>query len=72
MISFQPLMITLVVTGISKTELRIRAKFSMPTLAKISKNEHVSLDVIDRICSALNCNIEDVIKYVPDKEETKN
>ncbi|WP_228104169.1 helix-turn-helix domain-containing protein [Terrisporobacter mayombei] len=52
--------------GISKTKLREMANFSTHTLSKLSKNESVSLYIIDNICLALNCKIEDVVEI---KEE---
>ena len=53
----------------TKTKLREQAHFSTATLAKLSKNEYVSLEVIESICKALDCNIEDVIEIRKKKEE---
>lgn len=41
--------------GIGKTELRKKIDISSATLAKISKHEYVSLEVIDKICKVLEC-----------------
>lgn len=62
MISYNPLWKTLIDREISKTQLREMANFSTHTLSKLSKNESVSLYIIDNICLALNCKIEDVIE----------
>ena len=35
------------------------------TLAKMSKGEYVAMEVLDKICTYLQCNIEDVIKHQP-------
>ncbi|WP_214722177.1 helix-turn-helix transcriptional regulator [Exiguobacterium sp. s192] len=48
--------------GINKTQLRDRAKLTNQTLARLSKNQNVSMDVLDRICGCLNCNVEDIIE----------
>ena len=53
---------------IGKEELRIKLGVSSATMAKLSKNEPVSLDVIDKLCKVLNCQPENLIEYVPDKE----
>ena len=37
----------------------------MATLAKISKNEYISMKVLDDICSLLNCKIEDIVEHQP-------
>lgn len=61
-LSFDPLWKTLIDRKMSKTELAEKAKFSRTTLAKMGKNEVISLEVIIRICSELDCQIYDVIE----------
>lgn len=60
-------MVTLAKAGLSKTQLRTALGLSSTTLAKFAKNDTVSLDVIDKICSYLHCPIEDVVECIPDK-----
>ena len=40
-------------------------------MARMGKNEYVSLEIIERICKALDCDISDIIEYVPDDNEKK-
>lgn len=47
--------------GISKTEFRKLVDISTVSLAKLSKNEPVSLTIIDQICQTLKCEISDVV-----------
>ena len=47
----------------NKSDLRNRAHISTNALAKLGKNEKVSLDTLEKICTALNCNIEDVLDF---------
>lgn len=47
--------------GMSKTELRIAAGFGAPALAKLGKNQPVSMETISKICKTLNCKIEDIV-----------
>lgn len=49
--------------GIGKEELRKKIAVSPATMAKISKNEYVSLEVIDKICSAMNCQPGDILEH---------
>lgn len=65
MISYNPLWITLIKRGKQKTDLYEIT--SSATVAKMSKNEPVSLRVVEQICLAFNCNIEDVIEILPDE-----
>lgn len=34
--------------------------------------ERVNLDYLSRICEVLDCEVEDILKYVPDRKTTKN
>lgn len=49
---------------INKTQLRDMAKITNQSLARLSKNQNVRMDVLDRICGALNCNIDEIMEYV--------
>ncbi len=52
--------------GISKEELRKKTNISSSTMAKISKNEYVSLKVVESICRELNCQPGDIMEYIPE------
>lgn len=64
MISYKPLFRLLLERDMTKTQLRQSVGFSTATLAKMSKNEYVSMEVIVKICNYLNCRIEDVVEIV--------
>jgi DNA-binding Xre family transcriptional regulator len=63
-VNYNKLWKLLIDRGMTKTELRKIADISTTTLAKLGKNEIVSMDVILRICKALDCKIEDVIETI--------
>lgn len=65
MFSYIPLFTLLVRKGMTKTQLREAVGIGTATLAKMSKNEYVSMEVLDKICNYLECGIEDVIKHQP-------
>lgn len=65
MFSYKPLLKLLIDKNMTKTQLREQLGISMATLAKISKDEYISMKVLDDICSLLNCKIEDVIEHQP-------
>jgi len=52
---------------LKKTDLLQLADISTTTLAKLSKNQPVSMVVIGRICKALACDIGDVMEMIPDE-----
>ena len=61
-INFKPLWKLLIDKDISKTKLREITKIAPSTFSKMSNNEYVALDVLIRICVALNCGIDDIIE----------
>ena len=65
MFSYTPLFTLLVQKGLTKTQLREAIGIGTNTLANMSKGEYVSMEVLDKVCSYLECNIEDVIKHQP-------
>lgn len=60
-INYKPLWILLAEKDMNKTELSEVAKISTNAVAKMGKNEYVSLKTIEKICLALNCQINEVI-----------
>ena len=63
-ISYNKLWKQLIDKKMTKTELRLAADISTTTLAKLGKNETVSMDVMLRICKVLECKIEDIVEIV--------
>ena len=50
----------------SKEDLRLKIGVSSATMAKISKHQYISLEVIDKICGVLHCQPGDIIEYKSD------
>lgn len=63
-VSYDKLWKLLIDKKMTKTTLRIEADMSSSTLAKMSKNEIVSMDVMLRICKVLECEFDDIIEIV--------
>lgn len=57
--------------GISKTQLSYKAEISHTQINRFCKNEATRIDfsTIARLCSALECDVSDLIKYEPYKKE---
>ena len=49
-----------------KKELGEAAGISNSLIAKLGKNENVTVDVLVRICTALDCGIDDIMELTPD------
>ncbi|WP_208859806.1 DNA (cytosine-5-)-methyltransferase [Sporosarcina ureae] len=58
--------------GMNKTTFRDQCKITSASLARLSKNENVSMEVLERICKHLECSIEEIIEFVPEREKRMN
>lgn len=68
-ISYNKLWKKLIDNNMTKTELRLKTDIGTSTLAKLGKNEQVSMDVLLRICKTLDCDIADIMELT---KESKN
>ena len=67
--SYKKLWKLLIDRDMKKKDLRELTKLSSSTIAKMTKNEPVSTDVLIKICAVLNCDVGDIMEIVPDKKE---
>ncbi len=67
-ISYNRLWKQLVDKNMNKTQLKDLAHISTNAVAKMSKNEPVSMDTLVKICCALDCGIEDVMEVLIERD----
>ena len=67
-ISYDGLWKLLIDKNLKKVDLIERLEISSSTIAKMTKNEAVSLRVLEKICRELDCDFGDIIHYVKDEE----
>ena len=51
-----------------KVDHRDQTGITTNALAKLGKNEHVSTQVLEKVCNVLHCEIQDIMEFVPDEE----
>lgn len=68
-VNYNKLWKLLIDKGLTKTEMRKRAGISTSVLAKMGKNETVSMDTLTRIASVMNCGFDDIVEI---KGEDRN
>ncbi len=68
-ISYKPLWILLIKRDMTKGQLREKAGISSRAMAKMGKSEDVNTDVLRKICTALNCTLDDIVEITPDKPD---
>lgn len=61
-INYKKLWKLLIDKDMTKTELRKQTDIASSTLSKMGRNEFVSLEVLVRICCALNCELGDIVE----------
>ena len=64
-ISYDPLFKKLVDVKMNRTELAKKAGISKGTMTKIGKNEYVAMEVIEKLCNVLDCDINDIVSCLP-------
>ncbi len=69
-VSYKKLWKLLIDRNMKKKDLRAATGISTTTLAKLSKNENVSTEILAKICKALDCDVGDVIEMVNDQSST--
>lgn len=69
-ISYNKLWKRMIDQNLNKTQLKEKAKISTNAVAKLGKNEAVSMDTLEKICRALSCNIGDIMEFI-DEDELK-
>jgi len=65
-ISYKKLWKLLIDKDLNKQSLSQVASISASTLTKMSKNQYVNIEMLERICNALDCEIHDIIELVSD------
>lgn len=70
-VSYKKLWKLLIDKDMKKKDLLVAAGISWASVTKLSKGETVSMEVLMKICKALECNIGDIMDLIPE-EETSN
>ena len=63
MISYEPFYETLLKKGITEYNLIFKQGFSANTLHRMKKGEAISTKTIDALCYALDCSVDEIIKF---------
>ncbi len=68
-VSYKKLWKLLIDKDMKKKDLQAISGISWSSITKMSKNENVSMEVLMKICQALNCDIGDIMEIVPTAKE---
>ena len=70
-VSYKKLWKLLIDRDMMKKDLRIAANLSPTLMSKLGRNENMTTDVLVRICTALQCDVGDIMEMLPEKVEDK-
>ena len=70
-ISYNKLWKLLIDLNMNKTQLRKAAGLSTNVIARLSKNDSVSMDTLLRICKALRCNVGDIVDVIEESDQIR-
>lgn len=63
-VSYDKLWKLLIDKKMKRTELKDAAGISFNVLAKMGKNEYVSMESLHRICKTLSCDIGEIVEFI--------
>ena len=55
--------------SINKTELTHLAGISTNAMARLGRNEDVRVNVLEKLCTTLDCKLDDIVEFVSDSEK---
>ncbi len=70
-VSYKKLFKLMIDRDMKKGELVKKSGVAYSTLLKLSNGDNVNMGVIEKICLALDCKIEDVVEIIPDSLESE-
>lgn len=68
-VSYKKLWKLLIDKDMLKKDLRTMTGVSTTTMSRLSKDENVSTEILSKICAALNCDVGDIMEFVPDRKD---
>ena len=71
-VTYKKLFQLLIDRGSATAELTEQAGFSANILTRLRRDQYVSLESIEKLCSALDCGVDDILEFIPDEKENRN
>ena len=68
-ISYKKLWKLLIDKDMKKKDLQQIAGISAASITKLGKNENVSTEIIQKVCTALQCDVGDIMEMVEDRPD---
>ena len=67
MISYERLWKTMELRGATTYTLQVKGGISSSTIRRMKAGESVSTNTLEALCKILDCTLEDIVEYLPEK-----
>ena len=67
LISYAPLWRTMARTGATTYMLQVKGQISSSSIRRMKAGDSVSTNTLDALCRILQCDLTDIVEYLPDK-----
>ena len=67
-VSYKKLWKLLIDRDMKKKDLAVIADISNYTVTKMSKGENVTVEILGKICKALDCGVDDIMEFIPEEK----
>ncbi|MFR7413897.1 MAG: helix-turn-helix domain-containing protein [Anaerobutyricum hallii] len=67
-VSYKKLFKLMIDKDMKKKDLKEKASIGNSTMAKLSNNDNVTVEVLAKICDAMECTLDDIVELLPDEK----
>ncbi len=71
-VSYKKLFKLMIDKNIKKKQLREATGLSYATITKLERGDNVQMDVLERVCNAMECTLDDITEFIPDATSPGN
>lgn len=65
-VSYKKIFKLMIDKDIKKKELKAMVSIGNSTMAKLGNNENVTIEVLAKICNAMDCTLDDIVEIIKD------
>ncbi|WP_279121871.1 helix-turn-helix domain-containing protein [Holdemania filiformis] len=69
-VSYKKLFHMLIDKDMTNAELMEKAGFSANIITRLKRDNYISLDSIEKICEVMNCGVDDILEFTPEKNKS--
>lgn len=68
-VSYKKLFHMMIEKDMSNAQLIEQAGFSANIMTRLKRGGYLSLESIERICSVMDCRVDDILEFIPNDQE---